>query len=412
MTSLTLANIRHSWLPVMLTALLLTSGISISRLAHTAPLPPVTTGFFGLHIHRTDAGTAWPTVPFGSWRLWDAYVGWAQLEPERGKWDFSRLDKYTAMAALTKTDLLLPLAMTPQWASARPAEPSGYRPGNVAEPADMADWRNYVQTVGQRYKGKIRLYEVWNEPSDKNHYTGSVEKLVELTCEAYRILKVIDPAIRMVSPASAGPGKHIDYLDRFLSLGGKQCIDIVAHHFYVPRFAPEAMVPIIRQVKQVMQRHGVAHLPLWNTETGGWIENGDGTPDHPMVAKGGWRKLGLAQESGAFLQRAFLLARAEGIERFYWYSWDNRYGLGMIEPTTGAPKPMVESWRQIAGWMLGKTVTGCAQQGTGWSCDLRDSDGKGARITWQDDDALQRREGMATTPVPQSAIPQARTSNQ
>lgn len=164
--------------------------------------------YFGLHIHRADAGTAWPNVPFGSWRLWDAYVGWAQLEPERDKWNFSKLDHYVGMAKLTNVELLLPLAVTPNWAWARPLEASAYRPGNSAEPANIEDWRNYVTTLGRRYKGKIRQYEIWNEPSDRSHFTGDIDKLVQLTCEANRILKAIDPSIIVVSPASAGGGEH------------------------------------------------------------------------------------------------------------------------------------------------------------------------------------------------------------
>jgi hypothetical protein len=338
--------------------------------------------YFGLHIHRADAGTVWPSVPFGSWRLWDAYVGWAQLEPEQGMWDFSRLDRYVAMAKLTNVELLLPLAMTPKWAAARPDEPSGYRPGNASEPLRMSDWINYVTTVGQRYKGKIHQYEIWNEPSDTTHYTGDIGTLVRLTCEAKRILKQIDPNILIVSPASAGGGRHIAYLDNFLSAGGKACIDIVAHHFYVPRFGPEAMVPIIREVRAVMRKNGVSNKPLWNTEMGGWIANGDGTPDHQMVAKGGWKKLDLGRESGAYLLHAFLLARAEGVERFYWYSWDNKYGLGMIEPSSGKPKPMAETWRTMVDTLVGATKLKCAQSGNQWRCSFVKQDGIAQEISW------------------------------
>jgi len=341
--------------------------------------------YFGMHIHRADNGTAWPNVPFGSWRLWDAYVGWANLEPARGKWDFSRLDRYIAMAAITKVDILLPLAMTPSWASARPLEASVYKPGNVAEPARIEDWENYVATVGQRYKGKIKHYEIWNEPSDKNHFTGDLATLVRLTCSAHRILKRIDPSIRVVSPASAGGGRHIEYLDKFLSSGGKDCVDVIAHHFYVFNEPPEAIVPLIKQVRNVMRKNGVDDLPLWNTETGWWIANGDGTPDHMMVAKGGWRKLSLDKESGDYLKRAFLLARAEGVERFYWYSWDNKYGLGMVEPTTGSPKPMVESWRGLVSELVGATALKCDSNLKSWRCAYTKKNGMRAEIAWQVD---------------------------
>ena len=362
-----------------LIAALLAVNAAVAAAVNDAPVPRE---YFGLHIHRADQGTAWPSVPFGSWRLWDSYVGWAQLEPTKGQWDFSRLDRYVAMAALTNVDVLLPLGMTPRWASARPDEPSPYKPGNVAEPAQLADWADYVATVGKRYKGRIRHYEVWNEPSDRNHYSGSLETLVKLACEAKRVLTEIDPDIKVVSPASAGGGRHIAYLNSFLAAGGTKCIDIVGHHLYVFKQSPEAMVPLIREVKNVMAKNGVGHLPLWNTESGYWIENGDGTPDHRMVAKGGWKRLGLEKESGEYLTQAFLLARAEGVDRFYWYSWDNRYGLGMIEPSNGQPKPMADAWRTLANKLIGATKLTCKEAPNKWSCTFVQHSGEPAQISW------------------------------
>lgn len=365
---------------IVLISALLSAGSAVAAAANDAPVPRE---YFGLHIHRADQGTTWPNVPFGSWRLWDSYVGWAQLEPKKGQWDFSRLDRYVAMAGLTKVDILLPLAMTPRWASARPDEPSAYQPGNVAEPAKLSDWFNYVATVGARYKGKIKHYEVWNEPSDKTHYSGDLTTLVKLTCEAKRVLQEIDPTIKVVSPASAGGGRHIEYLDRFLAAGGAKCIDIVGHHFYVFKESPEAMIPLIRGVKKVMAANGVGHLPLWNTETGYWIENGDGTPDHPMVATKGWKKLGLDEESGNYLIRAFLIALSEGVQRFYWYSWDNKNGLGLIEPQSGNPKPIVKAWRAQTASLIGATQVKCTEAGTRWRCSFVQNSGTQAEVTWQ-----------------------------
>jgi hypothetical protein len=247
------------------------------------------------------------------------------------------------------------------------------------------DWENYVATVAARYKGRITHYEVWNEPSDKGHFTGNLESLVRLTCAAYRVLKKIDPGIRVVSPASAGGGRHLEYLDNFLRAGGKQCIDIVAHHFYVFRTEPESMVPLIRAVRGIMAKNGIEKMPLWNTETGWWIANGDGTPDHPMVAKGGWKKLNLENESGAYVARALILGRAEGIDRFFWYSWDNRYGLGMIEPTSGTQKPMVERWRNTVELLIGATNLKCDQSGKQWTCAFANRAGARETVSWVGD---------------------------
>ncbi len=47
---------------------------------------------------------------------------------------------------------------------------------------------------------------------------------------------------------------HLDYLEKLLAMGAKNYIDILGHHFYVPRDAPEAMVPLIRDVQRIMQK--------------------------------------------------------------------------------------------------------------------------------------------------------------
>lgn len=337
--------------------------------------------FFGLHIHRADKGTAWPDVPFGSWRLWDAYVDWPNLEPSPAKWDFLRLDRYVAMAKLGKVEILLPLGNSPSWASARPAEPSAYKPGNASEPANIEDWRRYVRTVGERYKGRIRHYQIWNEPNLKPFFTGSPQKLVELTCEAFQILKAIDPLNQIVSGGSTPGGKdHLGYLNHFLASGGKNCIDIVGHHFYVPLSGPEAMVPLIRGVRRVMKENGVSQKPLWNTETGWWLASSDGTPDHQIVAKGGWKKMSLDYK-GNIVFRAFALARSEGVERFFWYAWDNE-ALGLIEPTTKKPKPVTEKWRSAVNTLLGASDLHCIQEGNAWRCDFVGSDGVKTQTSW------------------------------
>lgn len=365
-----------------------------------AQTAPVTPDYFGLNLNRSAPGQPWPALKFGAWRLWDAYVTWPHLEPAPGQWQFAALDRMVDEAQQHGVKLLLVLAQSPAWASARPQEPSPYKPGFAAEPARIEDWARYVDAVARRYRGRIEAYEIWNEASDKSHYSGSVDKLVELACTAQRIIKAADPAAKVVSPASAGPGRHVEYLERFLSAGGKACIDVVAHHFYVPRHGPEAMVPIIRAVKAVMQRQGVGALPLWNTETGWWIANSDGAPDHPAVARGGWRKIELGAQLDALIQRAFIVARAEGVGRFYWYAWANRYGWGLADDR-GQAKAGFEGWNTVVGRLLGQSVSGCAEVGGSLVCRL----GSGGVLRWQAGDALTRLEGPSRPAEAAGTIP-------
>ena len=335
---------------------------------------PVPASYVGLHIHHAGAGTAWPSAAFASWRLWDAYVAWPWLEPSRGAWQWEIADRLVTLAGEHQIEVLLPLGLSPTWASARPTEPSAYgRPGLSAEPADLGDWRRYVETVASRYAGRVHLYEIWNEPNLAEFYTGDVAAMVRLCREAYAIVKRIDPAARVVSPAATGAA-GVPWLDRFLAAGGAGCFDVVGFHFYVMPDAAETIVPLIARVQDVMQARGVGARPLWNTETGWYVARAPHAAgaDHP----------GALSESlaAATVARALVLARAAGVERFYWYAWDNENtGLADRDGVARAPG---RALAEVERWLVGAQLDGCRRVSSGaWLCGLT-REGRGQWIVW------------------------------
>lgn len=358
---------RLSWL------LMLAAGAS----AHANT---ISADYFGLHLHRAENEAVWPTVQFGSWRLWDARVQWMHLQPTRSTWDFSILDRYVGLADNRGVSLLLPLGLTPKWASARPNERSAYGFGTAAEPFSMDDWRLYVRTVAQRYKGRIKAYELWNEPNDKRFYSGSMGKLVDLSCEAYRVLKEVDPSITVVGPAYTH-ARNIKSLEKFLSSGGSKCIDVVSFHFYIPTRPPEDIPALIKQIRLVMKRQGVEGLPLWNTESGWAIKNNDGTPGGKVADT--WLKLG-ADQSGAYVARSYLLGAAFGLDRFYWYAWDNNT-FGLTEPSTMSPKSGGVAFGKVVNWLSGKPRPACFEKSGVWQCVLSESPKSIHWVIWSPD---------------------------
>jgi hypothetical protein len=323
--------------------------------------------YLGLHIHNADTGTKWPTPSFGGWRLWDANVAWPNLEPERGRWDFAKLDRYVAMAELTGVEVLLPLGLSPNWASARPSERSSYALGNAAEPRDVEDWNNYVRVVATRYKGRIRDFEIWNEPNETGFFSGSPEMLVALTCHAQRVLKSVSRENRLVSPSMVGLANAPELLGAFLEKGGKNCIDIVGFHFYVPKGPPEALLPLVRRVRIAMQKSGVGQLPLWNTETGWWIKY-----EGLQLAKPDpeWLTRISVAKSGAWVARSLILGRAAELERFYWYAWDNKE-MGLIDPIDGSYRTGADSFLSISMWLADSPDIICTTKQTSWLCSLK-----------------------------------------
>lgn len=351
-------------------------GISLSRTIRP-PAGPIPRDYFGMHIHRADTSTPWPSARFGSWRLWDAAVSWSRLEPSRGQWDFKRLDKYVAMAGLTGVNLLLPLGLSPAWASARPAERSAYQPGNAAEPLRIEDWRNYVRTVAERYKGRIRYYELWNEPNLQNFFSGSVEAMLELAREAYAVLKQVDPLNQLVAPATTEGGKHLAWLDRYLTLGGGQYMDVLSHHFYVPRQSPESMLSLMDDVRSIMDEHGLAHKPLWNTETGWWFDKPTATPTFTS-----WKKL-KPDEAASYVSRALILGWAIGMRRFYWYSWEHG-NMGLVEVGDYTLNTGGKAYLRTQEWLEGAAMTNCTVRQGMWGCDLKRG-GVEAMLVWTEE---------------------------
>lgn len=339
-----------------------------------APVDP----YIGMHMHRADQGTEWPKGAFGSWRLWDAYVGWKDLEPTRGNWNFSRLDRYVGMATLTGVDILLPFGVPPAWASARPSEKGPYGSGTAAEPTNIADWENYVRTVALRYKGRIRHFDVWNEVNEAGFYTGSIKKLVELTCAAQKVLKSVDSSNMLVSPSMVGEGREPELFGEFLAAGAARCVDIVGYHFYVPKGEPEALVPLVARVRAVMKKAGVGALPLWNTEFGWWIENSDGYPESGVSKS--WHRVS-ETELASFIARSLIIGKSLGIERFYWYAWDN-YGMGLISPSTGKLKPGAVAFNTVAEWLAQGDIKSCVESNLQWRCDMSAPAGQRRYVAW------------------------------
>ena len=326
---------------------------SASPQTPSAPLASsgVSSQYFGMHVHDL---ANWPSVPFGSLRLWDAGVSWPSLEPSQGQWNFAKLDAIVSKCQQNNVDVLMVLGLSPQWASARPTEPSAYSPGNAAEPANIQDWRDFVQAVATRYNGRIHAYEVWNEPNDPTFFSGTPTKMLELATEAYKILKQVDPSITVLSPAATEQG-GIAWLDQYLGAGGGGAADAIAYHLYVHPNPPESMLALLAQVKTTMAAHGQSSKPIWDTETG-WH-----SPTTFTQA-----------DEAAFVTRAYLLVASGGVNRFYWYAWDDHDWVTLqLTNADGSLRPSAQAFAVVRGWLTNSSAPTCSSDASGtWTCSL------------------------------------------
>lgn len=348
--------------------------------------PIVDLSYFGTHFHRLvlnpgekNLQTLWPVSQIGAIRLWDSGTWWAGIAPKPGQWEYSRMDTYVYQANAHKAEVLYTLGGgTPRWASARPDEKCSYGLGCAAEPVKMAHWEEYVRRVVQRYRGRIKAYELWNEPNfsdiprDKNapgFYTGSVANMVEMARIARKVIDENDSAAVLSTPGFVNGS---DRLEMFLAAGGKKYVQAVAYHFYSGD--AEHFTRQLLEVRAIMKRQGIEKLPLWNTETGVNVL-GPGDPPSGIAVHS-------QRESAEKLAQYLILGAAAGIERFYHYAWDTPHG-GMLADN-GERLPNMDSYEKVQAWLIGARMLGCKKvMSHGVICE---GERAGARfaIAWSD----------------------------
>lgn len=93
-------------------------------------------------------------------------IYWADVEPSQGVWAFGGDDAVIDAAAASGIKVLAILSTAPAWAN-------GGATINTPAP-NIALWQTFVQTVAQRYNGKVAAYEIWNEPNISGSSTKGV----------------------------------------------------------------------------------------------------------------------------------------------------------------------------------------------------------------------------------------------
>jgi hypothetical protein len=339
----------------------------------TPPKTPVTRGFFGLNVnHMHDSpGFDWPAIEFGSYRSWDSGVMWPKIEPQRGVYDWTNLDKDVAMAQQRHQAFLFTLGQTPHWASSRPDEHAAYGNGVAAPPADIRDWTDFVTALVTRYKGRINAYEIWNEPDEVGFYTGTPTQLAELGHEAALIIRKVDPKALIVTPPVAQDDVLLspEFLDGYLSYGGGRDADVIAYHGY--NNPPEANIAELQDFARQLALHGVANKPVWITEAGPNLKRYSET------------------EVGNQVARNLILDWALGMHRVYLYAYDNAIycgfdldiGGGKRDPSRLSPAGI--AYQEVESWLIGSTMVSCkCEAGTIWTSVIRRPDSSLAYIVW------------------------------
>ncbi len=204
-------------------------------------------------------------------------------EPHRSAWE--KYDHIVALARQYDLELIVRLSNPPAWSRAE-----GNASGTYAPPDDFTDYGDFVAAVASRYRGRIRFYQIWNEPNiypEWGNRPVDPEAYTRLLCLAYERIKDADPDAVIISGALAptaelgtqrpdGGNNLMDtlFLERMYDAGAGACFDVLAVNNYMLFSGPtdRRMRPHLINfsrplwVRDVMVAHGDAHKPIWLSE--------------------------------------------------------------------------------------------------------------------------------------------------
>jgi polysaccharide biosynthesis protein PslG len=295
--------------------------------------------FFGLTIIRADLS---PKLLVGSVRTWNSTgAAWPDISPAPGLYDWSSLDLILDHAQSNGYDVLYTFGRTPRWASSKPDTPTpGYGLGECAPPSNIQYWDDFVRELAVHAAGRIKYWETWNEPQEfppRGSYCGDIPTMVQLQRHGYEVIKSIDPTAMVLTPSPSG-GVGPRWMAKFLDAGGGRYADIMAFHGYAEA-EPESVLPIITNFMRVFAGGGQGSKPAWDTEAG-WGED---------------RWLPDLDQQAAFLAKFYLLHWSTGVERFYWYAYDEPQWGTLWDATSGLRKAGV-AYGEVRKWMMGATL--------------------------------------------------------
>ena len=220
----------------------------------------------------------------------------------------------------------------------------------VSSPEAIEAFTRYARFVAEHFKGRVKLYEVWNEwnigmGSNKSpRNIRDVATYVNLLKATYKVVKAVDASNIVIGGSVAGVDTK--WTEAFIDAGGLAHLDAFSAHPYViwnPGSKPEHAIRWLDNAHQKMvDNQPKRNIPIYVTEIG-W-------PNHE--GKFSWTE----DQTANFLIRFHIMARSRPyIKGVWWYELvnggrgkDNKEkAFGLVDVDFKA-KPALQAYQVVA----------------------------------------------------------------
>ena len=389
---------------------------------------------YGIHtnarrVHMEGWEKVWPNEYERIKKLgvkWVRYMGnardtlsWGFVEPEKGKWhwDDATLDD----PAQKDFRIVCSLYTVPSWLG------GGHRITDVNGHWD--EWEEYVFQTVNHYKGRIKYWEIWNEP----HWDVGIYS--EMMKRASRAARRADPEAKLLGMggfshvnAPRNVARYKTYYEGVLDAAGVDAMDGVALHGYYIGRPEENWWPLSERLDYLrgeLRKRG-KELPLWDSEVCStigmfytdrvdgadnvWNRGDTGTAiDDPNVGLLG--RVLSSRDAANWISQMLAVYLAHGSDKFF-YHFNACAGGSLMDGNAGvlyeyddSPKAHWAAWAAVALMLDRSTFVDEIDLGKDARCYVYDQEGTPVATYWRlTGHPLQTTPGTLTLACPKEKI--------
>ncbi len=281
-------------------------------------------------------------------------IGWDDIEPEPGRRDWTFWDGFFDEAERAGVAPIPYVCYTPEWNAPDPED----RPW-ASPPRDVAAFEALMRDLASRYRGRTASWEIWNEPDNRDYWTGTVAQFAALLRAGASGVRAGDPAAAVVGGGLAG---DLSFLEKLVGEAGVgRAFDVLNLHAYFETWNPdpwERLPDYVRRAEEIL-KGSVGAKPIWMAELGYSSFRRGGVVSPYYKSRFDYEHT--LRHQAVTLARAVALALSTGqVPMFAWYQVrdvppgqpvigdDNNRWLGIVA-SDGRRKRSFRAFRFVAG---------------------------------------------------------------